>query len=248
MGSDGEKIALTPPQRTRKVTPVRFNSNVQLSVAHNARRRTNTAITDDLRLHLGYNVYKDGVEIEYISGPEILTYTDLGVEPGVREYYVTAVYDEGESVPSNTESVEIILPIPQNVNATFNYPNVLVTWNPVTDSRDLVSYSVYRDADPTAIATGITSTMYVDSGLPNGFYFYNVTAVYDGDYESDWSEDSNIVEVVGSGNILIPVRTELTGNYPNPFNPETTINFSLKEDSELIIKSSGIVKITQVSK
>ena len=229
----GEAIALTPPQRTRKVAPVRFNSNVQLSVAHNAERKTNTAVTDDLRLHLGYNVYKDGVEIYYVPDPDILTYTDLGVEPGVREYYVTAVYDEGESVPSNMESVEIILPIPQNPVANFTYPNVLVTWDPITDCRDLSSYSVYRDG--VIVDSLITSTMYVDPGLPSGDYIYNITAVYDGDWESDWSVDAPVTVTGTTNNILIPVRTELSGNYPNPFNPTTTIKFSLKEDSDVSI-------------
>lgn len=242
MESDGEAIALTPPQRTKNVAPVRINSNVQLSVAHNTVRRTNTAVTDDLRILLGYKVYKDGVEIFYIDDPDILTYTDLGVEPGIREYHVTAIFDGGESIPSNIESVDIVLPIPQNPFASFIYPNVLVTWDPITDGRDLASYNVYRDADPTPIGT-TTSTMYVDPDLPSGEYFYNITAVYDGPapgYESEWSEDSNVVPVVGSGNILIPLRTELTGNYPNPFNPVTTIKFALKEDSNVSINIYNI--------
>ena len=32
---------------------------------------------------------------------------------------------------------------------------------------------------------------------------------------------------------LIPTVTELTGNYPNPFNPTTKVNFSLKADSKV---------------
>ncbi len=37
----------------------------------------------------------------------------------------------------------------------------------------------------------------------------------------------------GNGLDLIPTVTELTGNYPNPFNPTTKINFSLKADSKV---------------
>jgi hypothetical protein len=33
----------------------------------------------------------------------------------------------------------------------------------------------------------------------------------------------------------VPVRTELTGNYPNPFNPETTILYSLERDGRVEI-------------
>ena len=97
--------------------------------------------------------------------------------------------------------------------------------------------TVYRDGEQ--IATDITSAMYTDPGLPSGVYTYNVTAVYDGGWESDWSDDA-IVEVTESNNILIPVRTELAGNYPNPFNPTTTIKFALKEDSNVNIKIYNI--------
>ncbi len=37
------------------------------------------------------------------------------------------------------------------------------------------------------------------------------------------------------GQVAIPDRTALCGNYPNPFNPETTINFDLKENSPVTI-------------
>jgi len=39
---------------------------------------------------------------------------------------------------------------------------------------------------------------------------------------------------------LIPVVTELTGNYPNPFNPTTNVNFSLKVDSRVSLKIYNI--------
>jgi hypothetical protein len=212
-------------------------SDAPLKAAFTHVRRTNTAATDDLRLLLGYNVYQDGLEIVYIPDPGTLTYTVVGVEPGTHDYYVTAVYDEGESVPSNTESVEIILPIPQNPEATFNYPNVLVTWDPISDGRDLVSYTVYRDGE--IAGEDITSTMFIDPGLLTGEYCYNITAWYDGPWESEWSDDA-IVWVEDAGNIMIPVNTELTGNYPNPFNPTTTIKFSLKEDSDVSINIYNI--------
>ncbi len=38
---------------------------------------------------------------------------------------------------------------------------------------------------------------------------------------------------VGNDLNLIPTVTKLTGNYPNPFNPTTNINFSLKADSRV---------------
>ena len=43
-------------------------------------------------------------------------------------------------------------------------------------------------------------------------------------YDFDYSVSDNDVSI-------LPLKNELLGNYPNPFNPETTISFSLKSDS-----------------
>ncbi|SVB50095.1 uncharacterized protein METZ01_LOCUS202949, partial [marine metagenome] len=51
-----------------------------------------------------YNVYRDGVEIGTALDEE---YDDLQVSDGVYEYYVTAQYDGGESVPTNTVTVTV---------------------------------------------------------------------------------------------------------------------------------------------
>jgi hypothetical protein len=43
------------------------------------------------------------------------------------------------------------------------------------------------------------------------------------------------VTATGSGNDLIPLSTELYGNYPNPFNPTTTIKYGLSTDSRVVL-------------
>jgi flagellar hook assembly protein FlgD len=45
------------------------------------------------------------------------------------------------------------------------------------------------------------------------------------------SEPSDIVEFlsVHSNELPLPVVTQLSGNYPNPFNPTTTISFSIAQ-------------------
>jgi len=48
------------------------------------------------------------------------------------------------------------------------------------------------------------------------------------------------VLMVGNDNDLVPTITKLFGNYPNPFNPETTIRFSIKEPSHVKLEIFNI--------
>ncbi len=53
---------------------------------------------------LGYNVYRNNIVVEYTTNTE---YLDVSPEQGSYTYYVCAVYDEGESFPSEAVSIFI---------------------------------------------------------------------------------------------------------------------------------------------
>ncbi|MBD3288511.1 T9SS type A sorting domain-containing protein [candidate division KSB1 bacterium] len=55
-------------------------------------------------------------------------------------------------------------------------------------------------------------------------YFDNFSVETDKEYISNVNKDPDVPE---------PVRCELFGNYPNPFNPATTIVFSLQKDQHI---------------
>jgi fibronectin type 3 domain-containing protein len=83
-----------------------------------------------------------------------------------------------------------------------------------------------------------TQIFYQYEYVPDADYRFYVTTVNHMGMESDPSE---IVEYhsVDSGELPTPIVTELHGNYPNPFNPTTTISFQINtensEDTELDI-------------
>ena len=119
-------------------------------------------------------------------------------------------------------------------------------WNaPVSD--DLTGYDVYLNS---TFLDNIIGTQYNFTNLVNGqTYTAGVSAVYD-------NGTSEIIEIIFTyngtsvGNDVIS-KTELIGNYPNPFNPSTTISFSLTNEStkntEFVIYNLKGQKIRQFS-
>ncbi|NQV18637.1 MAG: T9SS type A sorting domain-containing protein [Armatimonadetes bacterium] len=185
----------------------------------------------DNRMLLGYKVYRDGVEIFEIFDPNELTYDDLGLDGDTYEYWVTAIYDYGESEPSNVEEVTVVLNPPQNLEAMIQgMNNVFLSWDAPAE-RELESYNVYRNG---VVICNVTSTFYLDVNVPPGTYVYNTTAVYCGGWESGFSNDA-IFDNSDVEDTPLPLVTELNGNYPNPFNPETSIKFALNESGQVRI-------------
>ena len=107
---------------------------------------------------------------------------------------------------------------------TNNTPVEFVELNQTITSRDLDFYNIYFNG---AWLDDVSSIFYLHVNVPAGTHVYNVTAVYDGGWESGFSNNNQVVVDVGDTPILL--ATELNGNYPNPFNPETAIKFALKE-------------------
>lgn len=79
--------------------------------------------------------------------------------------------------------------------------------------------------------------LWADTGdLGPGDYLCNIVVFSNDPVNSVVTVPVNLnIEATGTGNGTIPAVTMLRGNYPNPFNPETTIGFGLKE--------SGIVQL-----
>ncbi|MBW6516058.1 MAG: S8 family serine peptidase [Candidatus Cloacimonetes bacterium] len=173
-----------------------------------------------VRSLLGYNVYRNGVQInpEIVIGTE---YPDNTVVNGTTySYYVTAVYTEGESEASNiVQATPLAAPI--NLSAVPGAGSVFLDWD-APPIRTLLSYNIYRNGSYINNVT-TPETEYTDSGLGNGVtYSYYVTAVYQTHGES---VPSNTVEVTTlQGTVAAP-----TFNPPQqaePFYQEFTVTIS----------------------
>jgi len=111
-----------------------------------------------------------------------------------------------------------------------------------TEATAPAGYNVYRKLasetafSATPLAT-VTATTHNDSHTATGIYDYVVKAVYAGDQLSEASNMATVDVDILSGNEVTTAAkaTALHANYPNPFNPSTTISFSVAVDGNVAI-------------
>lgn len=114
-----------------------------------------------------------------------------------------------------------------------------ITRNDVMNYRedlDVIGYNVYRDGEMINDEL-VTELNYSDQDLePDNEYSYYITAVYTYHQESGPSLNTLVINLLSAEDKDLPViANTLEANYPNPFNPSTTINFSIKNDEAVKI-------------
>ena len=185
----------------------------------------------------GYNVYRN----DSLSNNELLSelsYMDNNTTPADEyTYQIMAVYD---GVESPAVSSSLIIPYfnpPRNLVAYVSNLNVELIWEQpeiLLEFEVLLGYIVYRDDVPQTIEL-LTNLFFMDTLEVSGEYVYKVTAKYELG-ESVPVEIKVDVHVSEIEEVDLVYETALLGNYPNPFNPETIIGFSMKEAGNVVIE------------
>lgn len=126
-----------------------------------------------------------------------------------------------------------------SVSGMQDDPEAHLTWiAPPDPVFPVLRYRIYRrsETDSYAMLSESVSTSYIDnlSSLEGGVYTYYITALYSGGE----SAPSNFVSIaypfVPSQDGIAPlIVNALHPNYPNPFNPHTSISYDLKEKSDV---------------
>lgn len=195
------------------------------------------------RALVGYKVYRDSLAITEVITESM--FTDTEVLPNIEyTYFVTAIYQNpnGESIPSNEVSASLLIPVfnpPVNLEGEAIESSIILTWESpqdIPETMTLAGYKVYRDS--LAITNVIETTQYTDTNITlDNTYTYFVTAIYVNPDGESVPSNEIVIDYVSENDLTItPTITKLNNNYPNPFNPETTISFSLAEASNVQIE------------
>ena len=95
------------------------------------------------------------------------------------------LYDRILTASEITQLASGQLPAPESVTATSGSEQITLSWNAVSDATD---YTVQRSAASggpyTTIASGVTATSYLDTGLVNGTTYYYVVSATNSSGES----------------------------------------------------------------
>jgi len=113
------------------------------------------------------------------------------------------------------------------------------------ESREFESYNIYRFPEqyhnnPSSwdlVGEAITDTLFTDlswHSLPIGDYQFAIRSVHTNGIESLPAYSLILEKTIGASTQeeIVPALSELYANYPNPFNPETTISSSILDNNQ----------------
>jgi len=180
---------------------------------------------------------------------EILVHTlaDSSIHgDGLHDFRIISAFPDGRYISPTVQgySVDNLAPaVPAGPGANWLSDHELqLSWTASTDP-DFAYYILWKSMDPAFDPMTIdplihvADTMYVDSDVQPGIhYYYRLAAV---DHHGNMSEltpalDAHAAGILGRNGT--PDHFELSTNFPNPFNPYTTIPYQIPENTHVNIQ------------
>jgi hypothetical protein len=197
----------------------------------------------------GYNVYRSIESGNY----ELLDFIEETLYPlsdfataGINSYYITALYDDGESEPSEEIFILFETPEPENLAGDPETHNISLHWETPQSEfgpmATLLGFNIFYSYEDEAyqFATFVEETNFVHENLIVGTHNYYVTAVYLGG-ESD---PSNEIEVVLITTGINENPEASTGVYPNPAKNQVFISTQEKIRNISILNQAGQILLS----
>jgi len=138
-------------------------------------------------------------------------------------------------------SVDNLAPgAPAALAANADDTSIHLQWTPTHyHDEDLLHYNLYRSASPMVqinaenFLASSTDSTFVDESLPSDSWHYIVTAMDVHGNESPPSNETLVQIITSTGGDLLPRQVAVQGAWPNPFNPTTTIKYSVPGAGEV---------------
>ncbi len=191
-----------------------------------------------------YNVYVsvEMGEAELLgSVQETMFLVSESAAAGLNEYYITAVYESGESDPSESLIVTYATPEPSNLSGEPQTGEIMLEWtapafDEVLPAAFLGYNSYHKFEEGTYTLVEFTEELnFIHENPETGLHSYFVTAVYNGG-ESIPSNETEVSYVISSldQNLLASVKV-----YPNPANDFVSVDASERIREISIINQQG---------
>ncbi len=206
-----------------------------------------TSMTNDVNLQwsmpelenrelTGFQVFRNDELLIEIDDPAVFSYDDLGLDAGNYTYSIRAVHGGNLSLPSEEETIEILLLSPVNLTLSLQDLDILLEWEAPDYTRELSGYRVYRNNVFIIETDGVT---YLDENMPPSTYSYYVTSIYDS-FESEPS-NTETIEIV----LAPPHNLVLTSQVPDilleweaPIATRELTGYRVYRDDDFIIETS----------
>lgn len=161
----------------------------------------------------------------------VLNYSGITTWPDWRIQEVVTYDDQGQPV----------LHWPQDFDLSYTNDTLLTAG---TDGLPLGDLNWFPDAKSTYEANRATYIAALQDSMTNATFVY-----VPGDSLSAFITKANLPTGVESYSSNVPKQYYLSNNYPNPFNPSTTLRFGLPEQSEVTLSIFNILgqKVLEVT-